>query len=116
MSDPDNMDRPVTKRDLLDAFDNLLGAFMPRLDERFATKRDIDTRLEEVNRDLRQLVSSEADATRREIREFVRTQQEQHRREIELVDDRYRDLPERVGKLEAAVFRPSPPVKRQRRR
>jgi len=112
MSDPDDMDKPLTKRDLLDAFDNFLGALMPRLDERFATKRE----LEEMNRDLRQLISAEADDTRQEMRKLVGAQDAKHRVELGTVDDRYRDLPERVGKLEAAVFRPGSPVKRQRRR
>jgi hypothetical protein len=113
MSDPDDMDKPITKRDLIEAFDMFLGALTPRFD---ALERKFETRLDEMNRDLRQLISSSADDTKKEVRMIIASFQGLYRGEIGVVDDKYEDLPGRVEKLEAAVFRTGPAAKRQRRR
>ncbi len=75
------------------------------IEERFATKQDLET-------------WGFAIAARLEahfelvVQRVMKIVGEQHTREISVLDDKYRDLPTRVERLEGAVF----PRKRTRRR
>ncbi len=99
-------DAPVTVGVLRRELRELEERFATKQDlERFATKQDLETwgfaitaRLEAHGEQM--------------IQRVMKIISEQHTREIAVVDDKYRDLPARVERLEAAVF----PPKRTRRR
>jgi hypothetical protein len=110
MSDPsdDDMDQPVTKREFRSIVKNelvtksemreMFANFLDAIMERFASSED----------SMKRWFSAQ-------LARHTGAVDERHRTEVSVVDDKYKDLPERVTKLEAAVF-PPPPVKRQRRR
>jgi hypothetical protein len=144
MSNADDMDRPITKREAFELFitkgelHDVMKNLFDYLDKRFES---IDKRFEvilETNAGehaatraaIRLENAAEHAAIRREnaaehatTRAFMSSEiarhtaanAEQSRSELVVVDDKYKDLPERVTKLEDAVF-PAPPAKRQRRR
>jgi predicted metal-dependent hydrolase len=138
MSDPsdDDMDKPITKREALDLFltkREALELFVTKIefhdafqklfryldkkfeaiDKRFeAIDKRFETTKTELRAELRQDIRMDLSA---ELRSHSGANADQLKREVGLVDDRYKDLPERVTKLEVAVFAP-PPAKRQRRR
>lgn len=105
------MDQPLTKRDALKLFltkREALDLFLTKsefhdvmknlfgyLDERFAT----------VRADLARTIQVE-------IRRATKGTEQRNRDDMAVIDEKYKDLPDRVSKLEAKVFAP----KRQRRR
>jgi predicted transcriptional regulator len=135
MTDP--METAITKREMQASFDAFLAVLMERLDKRFeqvdkrfeqvdkrfeqVDKRfddlikHIHTRFDEAHRDMLAVVRASADDVRLEIRAVNKATEALHRDEIAVVDDKYKNLPARVKKLEAAVFRPAP-LKRRRTR
>jgi hypothetical protein len=101
---------PVTRSQLREELASQLAKYPTReeLDERlarYATKVDIETwafaLLDKIER-----------IFKAELQGAVRILSEQHMREITILDDKYKTLPARVERLEAAVF----PPKRTRRR
>jgi hypothetical protein len=132
-SNEDDMDTPITKREALELFitkrdfHDVMKNLFDYLDKRFDA---IDKRFEteSVNNAAehaatRTFVTSEIDKSESrmkswfgaELAQHTGTVDERHRTELSVIDDKYKELPERVSKLEAAVF-PAPPAKRQRRR
>ena len=97
----DDMDKPLTRREFHDAQAKLFAY----LDDRFAQQ---DVRLH------RFLKATESRLTL-EIRGQISAVDQDHLDDLKKFEDKYRDLPARVSKLEAVVLAP-PPAKRQRRR
>lgn len=113
MSEPSDMDRPVTKRELVEILDERLANYptkgeLERALARYATKDDVqqicsiwalglERKVDQLSVDLARHVNA--------ILEAVRGQ-------IGVVDDKYKDLPPRVKKLEDKVFA----AKRSRRK
>ena len=83
MSNADDMDKPVTHGQMRDMFANFLDAIMARIDERF--------------------VLAESRLTQ-ELRGQVNAIRREHLDELTKFEDKYKDLPERVAKLEAVAF------------
>lgn len=111
MSNPsdDDMDKPITRRELQEVLGEAFANFLKMLDMRFVAvdKRFADS--EATNRRLMLDIEKRFAAdTRAALQEVTRY----HRDELSTIDDKYKDLPERVTKLEAKVFAP----KRRRRR
>ncbi len=142
MTDP--MATPVTKREMEATFDAFLAVLMERLDKRFeqidkrfeqVDKRfeQVDKRFEQVDKRFEQLrvevdkrfeqariemvavVDHMGDKLREEMRELSKTDLRAIRDDLKSYDDKYTDLPGRVTRLEAAVFKPAP-LKRRRTR
>ena len=100
MNEHDEMDAPVTRRELREELDQRFGelhkflaALISKLDARFEA---IDARFEETETRM----SAEMARHARAIEESVRTQ-------IVALDDKYKDLPARVSALEARPRRRS---------
>jgi hypothetical protein len=137
MSETPDMDAPVSRREMHDAFGQFAGTIKQWLDSmesRLASKqelRDLEHRL--VNRmdglatkqellDLeRRLVNRLA--SKQELRELEVRLSDELRRQTKgtedaltkKADDQYTDIIGRVSKLEAKVFGPSPKRRRRRR-
>jgi hypothetical protein len=113
MSDPsDDMDKPITKREALEIFltkrefHDVMKNVFEYLDKRFeAYDERLNALMKWFGSEFRQQLNDD-------IATHVGTMALQLRRDVGLLDDRYKDLPERVTKLEEKVFAP----KRQRRR
>jgi hypothetical protein len=118
MNAEEDMEKPVTKRELLEVttkleakfdakFDTFLGAILARVDQ---VAGELVRYISEVEHRLREHVSTELAIQTRGI-------ERRHLDELSAHDEKYKDLPPRVSRLEAAVFPPgAPPAKRQRRR
>ena len=95
MPEPTDMDRPVTKRELLEVLDSKLDSKL----EDYPTKEYLSKSLEAwaaaIEDRLTKVIAQSANA----ILEGVRSQ-------IAVIDDKYQDLPPRVKKLEDKVFAP----------
>jgi hypothetical protein len=91
-TDNDQMTAPLTRRDL----------------ENFATKADLEKLATKV--DLEQL----RDDIAKDTQAAVRAISEENRAWFRAIDDQYKNLPERVRKLEEAVV-PPPPRPRRRK-
>lgn len=111
----DPMDKPVTHRQMQDMFANFLDAIMARIDERFTQQfalqdARIDARFnkafaEQEARIVQRFAVTEARLTR-ELREQLGAIDQDHLDDLRKSDDKYKDLPERVTKLEAVVYAP----------
>lgn len=137
-----DMDHPITKREARDIFltkgeANDLFLTKGEANDLFLTKREfhdvmknlfehLDKQFAAANANTLRLVSELEANTQRLVGEMgarftnetlavVREVSKQHRADVAKLDERYKDLPDRVTKLETAVFGPAP-VKRQRRR
>jgi len=125
MSDPtdDDMDEPLTKREFRAAIDTELVT-KRELNAAFADlhtgmKNLFDTvlaKIEEVSGGLKGEMKALEIRLTADVKSHAGSNADQLKREVGLVDDRYRDLPDRVEKLETAVFAPEPRAKKQRRR
>lgn len=117
MSDP--LEQPVTYRELIDALANFKTSFKAELKAEFVTKIEFEARFSqfrhEINEDFTQHTNAVVAQLRQDLHEdftkHTNTLLEQMQREVRLVDDRYRDLPIRVTRLENIVNAP----KRRRR-
>ena len=131
MTETPDMDAPVTRREMHDAFGQFAGTIKQWLDSmesRLASKqelREMEARLatKQELRDLeRRLVNRLA--SKQELRETEVRLSDELRRYIKSTEDeltkktgdQYSDIVARVSKLEAKVFRPSPRRKRRRAR
>jgi hypothetical protein len=129
MSDPndDDMDKPLTKREALEVFltkREALELFLTKREahEVFLTRGEFHDAMKKLFAHLDKMRGENA-AEHAATRAFVSNEIARHtdasakssRGELVAIDDKYKALPERVTKLEGAVF-PSPPAKRQRRR
>jgi hypothetical protein len=105
-----------TKQEVRDMFANFLDAILSRIDERF-TQQDkrFEERFSQQDERIQRLFKNAEGRLTRELREQLGAIDRDHFDDINKLEDKYRDLPNRVSKLEAAVF-PAPPAKRQRRR
>ena len=123
MSDPsdDDMDKPLTKREAVDVFLTKREAY-----DVFLTKGEfhdvmknlfeyLDRKFDAIDKRFLSFGIEMKDWFRLELAQHTGAVDERHRTELSVIDDKFKDLPERVTKLEAAVF-PAPPAKRQRRR
>jgi len=128
MSDPD-MDAPVTRRELHDALGIFGGALradiradimhdinahvVPNL--RGAIMHDVVTQVvPDIITQVKALLKVLEDKLMTELRVQVHGSSDRFEERLSVIDDKYKDLPGRVSKLEANVFPPSP--KRNRRR
>ena len=107
----DAMDKPVTRRELQEILGEAFGSFLTMLDKRFDALPTKDW----VNATIAASESRMKTWFGAELARHTGSVDERHRTEVSVIDDKYKDLPDRVTKLEAAVF-PTPPAKRQRRR
>src|SRR5262245_1140099 len=107
------MDKPITRRDLLEVLDLWGNAFETRIDARIDAK--LDAKLGELRIALSAEFAQHADRVLDEARKFTAS-----------LDDKYKDLRARVDALEAhdealtarvaALETTTPPPRRQRRR
>ena len=111
MTEPRDMDAPVTRRELHDALGHWSGAIIEKVAAQIrAAIADSEQRVMSVVRDLVQV--SEARLTD-EIRHRTKGSEEELASRLVAVDEQYKDLPTRVTRLETKVF---PPKKPRRRR
>ena len=130
MSNVETDDEPVTKRDFRELEEELDRRFS-RVDERmatFATREELheglslvinrfDARMSQLATELKQYVHDVVNKVVNDVvSSQVRASEERLRDYLGAIDDKYKDLPPRVSRLEATVFPPEPPAKRQRRR
>jgi hypothetical protein len=129
-----DMTAPLTRRDLEEVLDQRLANYATKDDlenalenhptkddlknalENYPTKDDLKNALE--NYPTRDELKSEFVTFRKLINEdfqvAIRVVSEENRAWFRTIDDKYKDLPERVHKLEEAVF-PPPPRSRRRK-
>ena len=112
------MTAPLTRRDLEEVLDQRLANYATKDDlERFATKDDLErfATKEELERFA---TKDDLEKMRKQIAEDglanVRMVIEENRAWFRAIDDQYKDLPERVHKLEVAVFSPPPRARRRK--
>lgn len=96
MSNPRNMDEPVTRRELHEALDLWAGAILSQMSAQFA---QADARFAAMEQRISQRLSEE-------MSRHIRASEENTRTLIAALDDKYRDLPPRVTRLETKVFAP----------
>lgn len=118
MTEPRDMEAPVTRRELHETLDLWGGAFeqrmLERMDERFQVFEHRFRALEErVDRRIVALFEHFEARFMTDMRAQVRGALEDVTGRISAVDDKYGQLPARVTRLEAKVF---PPKKPRRRR
>ena len=102
MSEPTDMDRPITRRELEETLATRLGKLKAEIDHslsKYPTKDDLRKSLEAWGHEVSKRLSGELAQHTKAILEAMR-------RDVAAVDDKYRDLPPRVKKLEAKVFAP----------
>lgn len=102
----DDMDKPVTKRELHEALEIWGGALDARLEAKLdarlgAFEARVDAKIDAVGARLSSELAQHTNRILEEVHQIIGA-----------VDEKYRDLPPRVTRLEAKVF----PPKRQRRR
>jgi hypothetical protein len=110
MSESRDMDAPVTRRELHETLELWGGALEARLEGRIVALEERFFGLE--GRVVALFESFEA-RFMTQLRAQVQGALEDVRGQISAIDDKYKDLPARVGRLEAKVF---PPRKSRRRR
>ena len=123
----DDMDKPITKRELHQALEVWGGALEARLEARLATKLELaewgnrlsaelkqhaDTWGHRLSSELTQHADTWGHRLSSELTQHSNRILDETRKIVGVVDEKYSDLPGRVAALEAAA--PSP--KRQRRR
>jgi hypothetical protein len=136
MSEPRDMDAPVTRRELYEALEIWAGAIVDRLEQRFATKDDLqrfatkddlqrfatkDDLQRFATKDDLQRFATKDDLQRfatkddlaatearlsAELRQHTRSSETELATRLVAVDEQYKDLPVRVTRLEAKVFAP----------
>jgi hypothetical protein len=126
MSEPRDMDAPVTRRELYEALEVWAGAIVDRIEkklERVAAKDDLaglESRMASKN-DLGALESRMASKNdlaalesrlATELRQHTKSSEDELATRLVAVDEQYKDLPPRVTRLEAKVF----PARRSRAR
>jgi hypothetical protein len=112
MSDPKDMDAPVTHREMHEALDtwgkriiDMVTGAMAAMEARFTgAMATMETRLVSM------IQASEARLTD-ELRRATKASEEELTSRIRVIDDKYKDLPDRMARVEAKVFAP----KRRRR-
>lgn len=100
MSNVRNMDEPVTRRELHEALDIWAGAIMSQMSAQLSAQLAAQTA------HLTAEIAASEQRYRDELARHVRASEENMRTWIAGLDDKYRDLPPRVSKLEAKVFAP----------
>ena len=130
--DDDNMNAPVTRRDLREVLASEFAKFEKRFEARLEQKFDIKLGLwggalmEEI-RSIREQARLDKEETRAQARldkeeilaelaRHTRASAERARADLRIVDDQYKTLPLRVEKLEARVFGPPPPAPKRAKR
>jgi hypothetical protein len=110
-----SLDDPATRRDVKE----LRGGLKSEISE---LRSELKSEISELRGELaKRPTQTQIDASFRQVMVHIDTAFAQHvnailedvRKQIAGLDDRYHDLPERVTKLETAVF--SPPPKRKRK-
>jgi hypothetical protein len=117
-NDDDDMDKPVTKRELHEALEIWGGALEARIDAKLEAKLDAKLGAFEARIDAK--LDAKLDSKIEAMGARFSAELAQHTNRIldavyeitGAVDEKYSDLPARVTRLEAKVF----PPKRQRRR
>lgn len=104
--DPTNMDAPVTRRELHDGLAQFAEHLLAELDRR------LDAREQRLRADLERAADAREQRQAADLARHVHAIEESARTQIRALDDKYRDLPNRVAALEA---RAAPPPKRRRR-
>lgn len=104
MSESRDMDAPVTRRELHETLELWGGALEARLESRIVVS---------LERRIVALFEMFEARFMSELRSHVQGALEDVRGRVSAIDDKYKDLPARVGRLEAKVF---PPRKPRRRR
>jgi len=117
MSEPLDMDAPVTRREMHEALDNWAGAIIEKLSSviRVAAadaRRDLQTTRDEFRGELRATEKRLSD----ELRQHTKTSEGELATRLVAVDKHYQDLPGRVKRLEAKVFAPKPRRRARRSR
>jgi hypothetical protein len=90
------MDEPVTRRELHEALDIWAGAIMSQMSAQLAAQ----------TAHLTAEIAASEQRYRDELARHVRASEKNMRTWIAGLDDKYRDLPARVSKLEVKVFAP----------
>ena len=121
MAEQNDMDHPITRRELEETLDKRNYVTQDQLPKwAQALRDDLYTSLTRdlhasITRDLHASITRDLHASITEdIRGYIAGLTESHRSELGVIDDQYKDLPARVTKLEEAVF-PPPRARRKRR-
>lgn len=127
MDNDRDMEQPVTKRELRQELAEFRTELRAELQQGLSFVIDtLTARMAELRTDIMQHVSTEiaraTTASKEEMMRHLSTEfakatsasNDQHRDQLTVIDDKYKDLPPRVARLERAVFPPKPT--RQRRR
>ena len=101
MSNADDMDHPLTKRE-----------FRATIDTELVTKREFHEVMKNLFGYLDERFAAVTKTIQVEIRRATKGIEQRNRDDMTVIDEKYKDLPDRVTKLEAVAF---PPPKRQRR-
>jgi hypothetical protein len=130
----DDMATPLTRRDLEEVLDQRLASYATKDDlktalENYPTKDDLKTALENypTKDDLKTALENHPtrDDLKNELATFralinedfqvaIRVVSEENRAWFRTIDDKYKDLPERVQKLKEAVLSPPPRSRRRK--
>jgi hypothetical protein len=105
MSEPRDMDAPVTRRELRDALDTWGGTIVDRLIK-------LDSKLDDLERRMDGKLHGVEMRLKDELRQHTRSSETELAGRLVAVDEHYRDLPIRVTRLENKVF--APPKRRRR--
>jgi hypothetical protein len=108
VSEPNDMDRPVTKRELIEVLNEKLANYATKADleralARYATKEDLKLSLEAWGAVLEDRI---AKGLSLELKQHTKVILESLQGQVSASDDKYKDLPPRVKTLEAKVFAP----------
>ena len=123
MPDARDMDAPLTRREMYEAFDlwggalsaqiAQLGAQLAQLSAQFA---QMGAQLAQVPAQMKVLIEDSEARVMTEMRLQNRGSEDELATRLVAVDDQYKDLPKRVRKLEAKVFPPKRGAATARRR
>jgi hypothetical protein len=109
----DDMDKPVTKRELHEALEVWGGALEARIDARFDARISrLETKTEALSVEIRQ----SKDQLSAELAQHADRILEETRKMVGVFDQKYSDLPGRVDALEQSLPRELPPKRPRRRR
>lgn len=120
MSESFDMDAPVTRREMHDAFAQfgaLMKSWLDALEARLTAV--MMSKADAVAMEKRLMSRADADAMERRLAQELRGQvggsADELATRLVAVDQHYQDLPARVRRLEAKVFAPSKPRRRAQR-
>jgi hypothetical protein len=109
MSEPPDMDAPVTRREMHEALEVWARAVIDRMTARTTSIVEVAVAA------MRSAVQASEHRLTDELRRHTKASEDELTSRLTVIDDKYKDLPARVSKLEAKTAA-GPSSKRQRRK